>query len=525
MAAYKTSLYVATKEPRQRIDYSSLYAELVALLKNLGLDAVKKTTIKNNKEINEYLIKRESVFGVVNPCIKIKLYIGDYKINLALIPYGDNISKWQAPTTIGMVKEVLNLTDKIGEEFVVTVNNEPLEFQRQSLKNTIDISDWQTFINNGNILEKQVYNLSTFIFNKSIYKPYNYTLNETISFYVYSALRNNQIKEISEVLQGFGDISYIEDNDIISWFKRQVKTDSKKIIVIIDSEANITNKYAPIKDFFISNGIPTQFIRTETIDSPDFKYKKRDVITQILIKLGYTPIELDWPLMSAKGALVIDTSDPNQKIIGMLYISQDRTEKECFTILSDVKYKTSVMEGDKVIQRAFSFDDTESEEKFIEHTAFFIGREGLSIDLILTRNWNADNLSRLVSGLNRKSGITVKNIYFVSTEYMRFVSEFNLSKQSPVNIPYMIKGGQALIFISTTPSIYHTIFPVYIKKMDINNQITEDDIIKFIWFSKKRLYRLANFDKLKEPEQTLLLHRARQLNIESGHTFDVSDLI
>ncbi len=523
---YLTSLYVAKKTPEQRFSYPELYAGLVDFLNNIGINCIIDSIDKNGQKINKYIIKVPNLPGVIDPKVRIKIYIGDYRINLTFIPSGNNVSKWQTQTTIGMVNEVLKLTDKIGDSFALTVNNNSLKFERQILQDAIDISDWNISINNGNVLEKQVYNLSTFLENRSIYNPYNYVLNETISFYVYSTLRNDQISKIIEVLKRFGDVSYIENNDIISWFNKQVRTNYKKIIIIIDSEANINDKYSQIKDFFISKGIPTQFIRTETIYSQEFKYKKRDVITQILIKSGYIPIELDWPLTDPKGSLVIDTSDPNQKIIGMLYISQDRTEKECFTILSDVKYKTSVIEEGKVIPSVFSFDDTESENKLIEHTVSFIGREGLSIDLILTRKWSTDNLSKLVSNLSKKSRIEVKNIYFVSTEYMRFVSGFNtISNHSSVNIPYIIKGSQALIFISTKPSVYSTIFPVYIKKMDGNNQITEDDIKKFIWFSKKRLYRLTNFEKLKEPEQIQLLHRARQLNIENERVFNVSDLI
>ena len=141
--AYKTSLYTATKRPEQKINYSDLYFELMSFLKALSLDCVKSIIEKNGNEISEYLIRLKDIQGVTDPSIKIRLYISKYKINLALVPYGSNISNWQNVTTTAMVRETLSIVDTMEESFIIKVAGDIYTFERQRLKDLIDISNWQ----------------------------------------------------------------------------------------------------------------------------------------------------------------------------------------------------------------------------------------------------------------------------------------------------------------------------------------------------------------------------------------------
>ena len=522
--AYKTSLYTATKRPEQKINYSDLYFELMSFLKALSLDCVKSIIEKNGNEISEYLIRLKDIQGVTDPSIKIRLYISKYKINLALVPYGSNISNWQNVTTTAMVRETLSIVDTMEESFIIKVAGDIYTFERQRLKDLIDISNWQIAINNGNPLQKNIYNLKFFWENKNIYKPYCYQIKEEINFYIYSAISENEIHDFIEILRNFGNIEFIKETDVVSWYKNKAKTDSKLVVIIIASKESIASTYKNVKEFFISQRIPTQFIRSENISN---RFIKRDITTQILIKLGYSPLELKWPSENLKGSLVIDTSDPKNKIMGMLYISQDRTEEESFMLLDDIEYNNPGTDG-KAKERNEVTLNSQNEEKLLNRTVSFIGRENVTVDLIITKNWKLENLSGLISGLAERK-ITIKNIYLLSLNYMRFISEFNLNKHESYEIPYLIKGSQVLIFVATTPSIYPTIFPIYFRKIILNdeedNRIYDDDIKKIIWFTKKRMYRFNNFDKLKQPEPINLLHNANKLKIDAGQIFSVSDLI
>jgi len=145
-------------------------------------------------------------------------------------------------------------------------------------------------------------------------------------------------------------------------------------------------------------------------------------------------------------------------------------------------------------------------------------------------NQRTEDIQKFSEELSRK-GYIINKVYYISTMRARFVDEVILNNQLledkvEYKIPntfrpriseywhfYMILGkSAAVVRTSTKLRIYPTLFNIYVELMwPETASLSEEDIEKIVWFTKKRIYRFQEFFVTKTPEPIWIFKNIRKI--------------
>lgn len=320
---------------------------------------------------------------------------------------------------------------------------------------------------------------------------------------------------ISQILEPF----FSAPPEVINYSDTLLETIEKRadkqnlFILFFGDQLSVDANYPRLKLYLISNNIPSQFVNTSKIDTIK-NFGAQNLIFEVLKKtLNADTISLDM-----RGSLGIDgylclsdiDSVENNKLFGvsMSFSGQGATQ-DWLDIYNDIDY---VSEESRIEFKQGEL--TKLANKVVELS----GLSGRTIDVFVTKRW-AHPLVGYFSNYLDKKGIHVRKFIYISSRSNRFLfSSLMDEDQNLYRHPYIIWDDKtASIQTNSKIQLYGTMFPIYIELLNVwsGQKITCDDLEAILWLVKKRIYRIANFFSLKEPELIRLFEYARKLKLAS----------
>ncbi|MEM3785772.1 MAG: hypothetical protein QXZ59_00130, partial [Nitrososphaeria archaeon] len=267
--------------------------------------------------------------------------------------------------------------------------------------------------------------------------------------------------------------------------------------------------YKNLKIFFDSNRVATQYVMDKTIyDKIKRPGIQSNLILEVMTKLGLKPIQLRPPenIIDSDGFLCLSSIESaTRRLFGALftYAKEGLEIEEEVQIYQDVEF--SIHEGILEIP-------TEKIGLLSEKISKLIGRK-LTIDILLTMEWNKDSLKSLIEDLKR-NGIKTNRVYYVSSKTSRYIDScWAEGLRYGCLHPYLIIGNTvAFLKPSTDIRIYANLSSLFIKLMwPEDGKIEEKDLEKILWLVKKRIYRIQEYHVLKIPEPILIFKHVRTM--------------
>jgi len=433
---------------------------------------------------------------------------------VSFFPTGENRSAWTKRENIKAMNDVINFCDAIGNELNVVVEEGILRFNRQYLnvQQAIDISKWDVGFPFINPPEKATLKV---ILEKTKESNYNYIMErvpkeKSFQIFTQTYLHNREPVEIlNAFLKRFGKVegprSLLTARELGEKFYDKENT----AFIFVEDEKMLVAWYKNLKIFFDSNRIATQYVMDETIyQKIGFHGVRANLILEIMTKLGLKPIQLRPPenIIDSDGFLCLSSIESaTRKLFGALftYAKEGLEIEEEVQIYPDIEF--NVHEGVLEIPK-------DKIGLLSEKISKLIGKK-LTIDILLTMEWNKDSLKSLVNDL-KKNGIETNRVYYVSSKTSRYVDSCLLEGlQYGFVHPYLMIGNTvAFLKTSTDVRIYANLSSLFIKLMwPENNKIETKDLEKILWLVKKRLYRIQEYYVLKIPEPIHVFKNVRTM--------------
>jgi hypothetical protein len=500
---YKTSLYVAST-PRNFPTKSEVREDLVAQVKQF---ADNNSLNFSDKQLLSY--NNIQISFLVNDAPKEQLYIVSFQ------PTGENRNCWRKQQNIDAASTVLDFCDIFGSEFNLPKCN--LNFKRVTLssQDCIDISNWEvscldsTKLSLDDFLRKTRQCSFENIFSslpkqQSIYHIFTQTFFKGIE--PFPQLRN--------FLAGFGEVRGPKSIVTVKEFseKLSVLIKQKSIFVFLEDKDSLDRWYETHKIFFDSNKIPTQYINEKTVREklPRLAGVRANLILEMFTKMNIPPIVLQAPeeIFVNDGFLCLsDVVSTRQRLFGALftYSKQGLDLKGDVQIYDDIEFKTPT---------TYSLElSDENVDLLFQKIQTLIARR-LRIDIILTKKWKQENIDKLME-LLLASGIEVDRVYYISSRTSRFVDDFLDDPINQRSLRYMYKiVGDRIAFLKTCTEvrIYPTLFSLFIELVYPEKaKISQGDLEKILWLTKKRIYRIQEFHVLKNIEPVYVFRNLRKM--------------
>lgn len=499
---YKTSLYIATIEGEVIPRRYQVRAELCKFF-----NSINNCNTKFDQENQIISFKGNKIsFRVLDSSTE-KIFL------LSFQPLG-NISMSKDPC-LNASEEVLNFCDSIGSKIKISTNP-VLMFSRylQPTNARIDISFWEVIC--PYVVPQRKISLVEFRAGSNYSNVFS-SIPKEVNFQIFSNSFNKSSAEyrtLRDSLSAYGTIS--EPNPITS--ARQysmnlaVRLRSSTIFIFLETDSKVGESYETNKIFFASNLIPTQYINTETVNNKLSRWKgvNANLILEILTKIGKKPVILQAPeeIFTNDGFLCLsDIDSAPKRLFGAIfsYTKQGlEIEREEVQIYDDLNFK---------VLNEYTIDiDENNIDTLTNRVGELIGKK-ITIDILLTRRWSETNIQALIKKLSNKK-ISVEKIYYISNKTSRFVDEYLLdaSNYKSLSHPFTIIGKRiAFLKACTELRIFPNLFSLFIElQYPENGQLTQGDLEKILWLSKKRIYRIQEFSVLKSPEPIYVFKNMRK---------------
>jgi hypothetical protein len=434
---------------------------------------------------------------------------------VSFFPYGENVALWTKRDSMKAMRDVIEFCDIIGNKVSIVVEEGILHFSRRYLdaKQGIDISDWEVSFPAVKPPEKE--SLSTVLENAAN-THYKYVLEKVPkgkNFMIFTQTYLGDMKPI-EILKIFlkdfgrtlGPKSLITARELGEKFSDK----ENSAFIFVENEKLLESWYRSLKVFFDSQRIATQYIMDTTIQQKLTRFYgvRANLILEIMTKLGVKPIQLRPPeeIIDSDGFLCLSSIESaTRRLFGALFTySKEGLEiEEEVQIYPDIEFsvheETLEIPSDKV-------------DLLSEKISKLIGRK-ITIDVLLTMEWNRDSLRKLIENL-KKYGIKTNRVYYVSSKTSRYVDSCLIDGyyQKCVH-PYLMIGNKvAFLKSSTDVRIYANLSSIFIKLMwPEDGKIELKDLEKILWLVKKRMYRIQEFYVLKIPEPIHVFKNVRTM--------------
>lgn len=504
MTEYKTSLYVA------KIDLLSIPSR-VNVRKGVW-EALK------DRELSESIKFLENTQNIVYNNTLISFRVRELSEEgiylLSFFPCGENTSLWRKKQNIKATQDTLNFCDLIGDQLSIIVEEGIIQFSRQYLrdKETIDISDWEISFMAIDPPEKE--KLSDFL-QKIGETRYDYVFKKVPkgkSFFIFtqSYLKDREIIEILKIfLKRFGEIKGPKSLITAREFGEKFSGKADTAFIFVEKSGMLEAWYRTLKVFFDSQRIATQYIVDNTITQKitSLPGVKANLILEIMTKLGLQPIVLRPPeeIIDSDGFLCLSSIESTtRRLFGALFMYSKgglKVEEEV-QIYPDIEFH--IREGSLEIP-------SDKVDVLSEKISKLIGKK-MTIDIILTIEWNKESLDKLIKNLER-DGIRTNRVYYVSSRTSRFVDSYLLDGHMRSNTHPFLKVGKKVVFLksSTDIRIYANLSSLFVKLVWPNDEINIKDLKKILWLVKKRIYRIQEFFVLKIPEPIHVFKNVRNM--------------
>jgi len=390
------------------------------------------------------------------------------------------------------------------------VNIGNIHFDRLSLEEQKDISDWKVLLFNRNNFTYSEISLLDFMNNKKdkIKEIFDTNSNRGNNIYLLSPeikqeesplydpfirILNNLIRKniTSNVVKIDYDLQTVEN--LLSG------SNMKDSFIVLVLPEGSEEKYNNLKCWLIENRINSQCIQINTLRNKAFKditlSIKNNLLLEMSSKLGEELIMLDPSVSKVNNIIYLtDIDEPNN----LFSVSIDKIEKnkivERVKILKNIKFEIDEF------QDAVKLDEGSLDTliKIIKSTDLVKD----SADIYVTKRWDKKQIEKFTDKL-KENNISVRNIFYISTRAIKGVVDNSAEKYKF----YYKKIDNRAVIIKTVNTLkwYGDLFPIWCEKIYPNEDITSDDIDTILWSIKKRIYRIDNFDSLKIPEIFSLL--------------------
>ena len=398
------------------------------------------------------------------------------------------------------LKDLPFLKSKIGSEFTLNIGKDEINFSTFSFSDceVIDIGNWTV-----NLTPDKSVSYSDYASN------YAMVLQEVKKKQLTFRLINLSIRDHSrnsQILKGeFSKLGTVLDPILDSSYatKLSMANQDANVMNVIFSETD--QEYFDSKQFFLNRGLPFQHIRNISKFSNEPWFRNM-VLLEIIKKIDEESLYLRPDMFQ------------NSQISGFIYLD-DAVKKDVTNVYTNFLNISYIFTDSRnfTSERIFAYSKDEipfySSKRFlrirntdtlankVRADAEIGGDGGQFFDIIVTKQITIRN-ARQISESLKERGIIVNRIYYVSNSACRFADNFNALSLNEVWKHSFMKLAEniALVKLATKPFLLPQMFSTLLKVVYPENaNVEEEDVIKVIWLTKKRLYRIYNL-----PNMTLL---------------------
>lgn len=546
---FTTMAYSEWIDSFQKIDLDLLRSDFYGHLENNNLK------LDKDKDGGEFLVLRKKPFGLkyvfkprVSPLRIDKKGARGIRLFVYIIPSkADPSAKFYRSDLVEISEDAKKISSVFSGTFDLRIaSNKKVTFQglTYSTKNSLDLSDWKFYYSNSlhedtfqTLLSSPNYIVSHIIdeFSKETkYRPTFRIISNNLSQHL-----------VDDAINCYDEIGYVNTNTIDSSnFEFEIRPKnpeyaSSNYVVMTTSDP----LYYSTKEFFIQNGLVSQHLDVRNADRKGTKIVKQEApfdkkahFIEIYHKNGFNPIYLPPP------------SDVIQDLTGFLYLSDidefnkgqvdsiKRVYASSFTYgyrVSNFDEKITIIDFDKTRTEedvSYLTIDEEDYERLAKAIKASFELNDAKIDLVISKSARYGTVVKLVESLS-SLGLRVRRVWKFSAGRMKFLDEFLPSMASKENavIPYHIIDNKVAFFQpSMKLSHFHNLSGTTLQLLwPIEGELTSNDVKKFVWLIKKRVYRPFTVSWLKEPEPIWIIRQNSRVlkNINNLHTIDVRSLV
>ena len=454
---------------------------------------------------------------------------------LAFQPAGD-VQYWGKNACNDASSDVLNFCGLLGEKIQISGQNE-LVFRRTQFSeyDRIDISEWDVVLPYA--IPEQKMQLRDFLMKtrSSRYENILASSPKDIIFHIFSDSYSKDtdcFQRLKNLLRTYGKVVDPQPIYLAKEFSENIQNvRNKSISIFLDDDHKLEKHYESYKIFFDSNHIPTQYVRANTVQNklPRFQGVNANLILEIMTKIGKQPVILQPPeeIFENDGFLCLSdiTYTKQERLFGAIFTYSNQgleTLREDVQIYDDIIFETP---------STYTLNIDEENVKLLGNKIQKLIGRNLSLDILLTKRWKDENIEQLVETLAQNK-VKTKRVYYISSRTSKFIDDFLLDSNNYRSFfhPYMIiKNNLAFLKMSTETRIYPTLFSVFIELLYPKTaKISQSDLEKILWLTKKRIYRIQEFSLLKELEPIYVFKNLRKMylgNIQERLTIPLKLLI
>ncbi len=404
------------------------------------------------------------------------------------------------------------------ETLPICVNIGEVMFSKPKITGTIDISSWN-FTTDPDIGINRLSQIKNFgeirKLGEILYAKKAGLLKKHLLLIDNCGIINNSkrkriMDKISPLFSSSETIQYSES--IIE--KIDTRMDINNLFVLfLGKKETLDEKYSYFKKYFISKGIPSQFIVVDNVDKI-MDYGFENLLFELIKKSQQMDAIYLNAVMPSKTDALLCLSDINaiesNKIFGIsISLTGAGETDEWLEVYNDIDYTTRLEE--------IRFEQGEL-TKLGEKIDALSSLQGKTIDIFVTRRWHTRDVGYLCRTLE-KYNVKVRKFLYIGSKANRFLfSSLPYEQEMLCKHPYLIWSDRvASLQTNSRIQLYGTMFPIYIELLNPWNtqKLDEEDLRMILWLVKKRVYRIANFYNLKTPELLALFDHAKKLNIEN----------
>ncbi len=519
--SYKSTLYMTERlEDKPKITLLALRNKVYNYIKS----NIKAENVVPKESYLSFEWRGTQICFTINWHPAVKRYI------LSFYPYGGT-SELKSYQTKQLMNTCIAFIDlNIGEQLEIP---DLFTFKKNDLNDQFNIDSWKIILredtdsslNLGTFLEKETKRstLRNFFDGKKNSITKRIFIVDVDNKYQKSIF-GNPISKVKNFLEQYtkNDIEIIKDLHLLKEMVEQREDIRNGLIIFIGNSSNVDKIYNDYKLYLSVKDIPSQFVLLENVDKVATLIKN-NFLLEILCKTSTDNIELQPIFSDIDGYLCLsDIPSSKGKLFGISMVMKSHSGYEdMLEIFPDLKFEV------KEKYNRIEFDE-DNIKKLISKVNLLVDSKGKKINIFLTRNWNWENIKKLVE-LAKSNDITVNKIFYLSSKTNKFVTTF-FSEENLLTHPYTIIDDRIAFFHTNTKvTTFGTIFPIFVElKYYSSDQLNANDLLNLLWSIKKRLYRVDNFFALKEPEPLMIFQSTKKLylgKITSPLRIKVSHLI
>lgn len=484
------------------------YKEILPLIK----DFIKTFCARNSLEFNG-----EDEISFKSSKISFKVYCSHGLRKYFLTFFPTNI--WDISykkVLLPAFNETIEFFNTLPSTFTIS----DVDFKKSQVTGELDISEWE-FSTDPDLGKSKLKDISDFHSIKSLgsgmfdNKRGSVTRKLILinSGGILNRLGLGKIKDKISPLFSSPPEELTESDSLLETLDR--RTDKNNLFIIFfGTPDKIEKYYTNYKKYFITNGIPSQFISTNNLEKNTLNWGFENLIFEILKKAQQKDsiyLHTRPSSTSVDGYLCLSDIGEieNNKLFGVsISFSGNGQTEDMLEIYNDIDYKSGY---DSI---RFEEGDISRLGSKINSLSFLSGK---TIDLFVSKKWKKEDVSYICKLLKR-GNIEVRKFFYIGAKANRFLFS-TLPNEGPdlFKHQYIIWDNRAAsIQTNSKIQLYGTMFPVYIELMNPwSDQVLDlSDLENVLWLTKKRIYRIDNFFSLKSPEILTMIKEAGNLKIK-----------